>query len=53
VLTVDGQLEVEVADEDELVLTASPSVGRFVRLQEKNYFYETLMQRLGWPQNRV
>jgi NAD+ kinase len=53
VLTVDGQLKVEVADEDELVLTASPSVGRFVRLQERNYFYETLMQRLGWPQNRI
>ncbi len=50
VLTVDGQFEVELADGDEIILNASPCVGRFVRLQEKNYFYRTLMQRLGWPQ---
>lgn len=49
ILTVDGQLEIELAHEDELVMSAGPSVGRFVRLQEKNYFYRTLMQRLGWP----
>lgn len=52
ILTVDGQLDMELADGDELVLNASPSLGRFVRLQDKNYFYQTLMQRLGWPQNR-
>ncbi len=50
IMTVDGQIEIEVANGDELILTASPSVGRFVRLQERNYFYRTLMQRLGWPQ---
>lgn len=52
VLTIDGQFEVEVADGDEVIMSASPSVGRFVRLQEKNYFYRTLMQRLGWPQTK-
>jgi NAD+ kinase len=52
VLTIDGQLEIEVADGDEVIMSASPSVGRFVRLQEKNYFYRTLMQRLGWPQTK-
>jgi NAD+ kinase len=52
VLTVDGQLEIEVTDEDEVIMSASPSVGRFIRLQEKNYFYRTLMQRLGWPQTK-
>jgi NAD+ kinase len=51
-LTIDGQLEIEVADGDEVMMNASPSVGRFVRLQEKNYFYRTLMQRLGWPQTK-
>ena len=51
-ITVDGQLEFELADGDELVFSASRSVGRFVRLQGKNYFYQTLMQRLGWPHNR-
>ena len=50
ILTVDGQFEIEVTDGDELVMSASPAVGRFVRLQEKNYFYRTLMQRLSWPQ---
>lgn len=52
VLTVDGQLEVELADGDEVVLSASPYVGRFVRLHERNYFYRTLMERLGWPQQK-
>ena len=50
VLTVDGQFEIELADGDEMVMEASPWVGRFIRLQEKNYFYRTLMQRMGWPQ---
>ena len=53
VLTVDGQFEIEVADGDELAMSASPAVGRFVRLQDKNYFYQTLLQRLGWPQTRL
>ncbi|MBN1991518.1 MAG: NAD(+)/NADH kinase [Anaerolineae bacterium] len=52
VLTIDGQSEIEVTDGDEAIMSAGPSVGRFVRLQERNYFYRTLMQRLGWPQSR-
>jgi NAD+ kinase len=47
-LTVDGQFEIELADGDEVVMSAGPSVGRFVRLQARNYFYRTLMGRLGW-----
>jgi len=50
ILTVDGQFEVELADNDEIIMSASPWVGRFVRLQEETYFYRTLMNRLGWPQ---
>ncbi|MCB0153312.1 MAG: NAD(+)/NADH kinase [Anaerolineae bacterium] len=49
VLTVDGQFEIELADGDEVIMTASPWVGRFVRVQEKNYFYRTLLDRMGWP----
>ena len=52
ILTVDGQFEVELANQDKVVMRASPSVARFVRLHEKNYFYRTLMQRLGWPQTK-
>jgi len=51
VLTADGQFEVEISDGDEITMSAGPWVGRFVRLQERNYFYRTLMQRLGWPKN--
>jgi len=47
-LTVDGQFEIELTDGDEVVMSAGPSVGRFVRLQARNYFYRTLMGRLGW-----
>lgn len=50
VLTVDGQFEVELADGDEVIIQASPYVARFVRLQDRNYFYRTLMARMGWPQ---
>jgi NAD+ kinase len=53
VLTVDGQFEFEVADGDELTVSASPAVGRFLRLQDKNYFYQTLMKRLGWPHTKI
>lgn len=47
-LTVDGQFEIELAHGDEIILQASSSVGRFVRLQERTYFYRTLMRRLGF-----
>jgi len=50
IFTVDGQTEIEVVDGDELIMSAGADVARFVRLQEKNYFYRTLMQRLGRPQ---
>jgi NAD+ kinase len=49
-LTIDGQFEIELADEDEIIITAAPNVSRFVRLQEKSYFYKTLIQRLGLTQ---
>lgn len=50
ILTCDGQFEVELADGDEIVMNAGPWAGLFIRLQERNYFYQTLMHRLGWPQ---
>lgn len=49
ILTVDGQTEVELADGDWVEIVASPRVGRFIRLQDRAYFYCTLMQRLGFP----
>ncbi len=52
VLTGDGQFEIELAHSDEIVVNAGPWAGRFVRLHKKNYFYQTLMHRLGWPQTK-
>jgi NAD+ kinase len=49
ILTVDGQFEVELADGDEVKVVASPRIGRFIRLQDRAYFYRTLMKRLGFP----
>jgi len=46
ILTVDGQFEVAMEDADSVVVMASPYTSRFARLQDKNYFYRTLMERL-------
>lgn len=49
ILTVDGQYQVELAHGDWVQVSASPHTARFIRLQERTYFYRTLMQRLGQP----
>jgi NAD+ kinase len=49
ILTVDGQFHYELEDGDWVVVQASRSVGRFVRFQDRTYFYATLMDRLRWP----
>ena len=48
ILTVDGQFEVTLQQGDVVMVRASPDICHFVRLQDKNYFYHTLMERLGW-----
>jgi NAD+ kinase len=45
-LTIDGQFEVELQDEDMVVIKASPHRACFIRMQEPTYFYRTLMARL-------
>jgi len=47
ILTVDGQFEYELQDGDWVTVQASPHSSRFVRLQDRTYFYRTLMDRLG------
>ncbi|MFQ5814575.1 MAG: NAD(+)/NADH kinase [Anaerolineae bacterium] len=46
ILTVDGQFDVELRDADRVVITASPHACRFIRTQDKAYFYRTLVERL-------
>lgn len=49
ILTVDGQFEYELRDGDWVMVQASRNVSRFLRLQDRTYFYRTLMERLRWP----
>ena len=46
ILTVDGQFEYELLDGDWVSVQASRYAGRFLRLQDRTYFYRTLMDRL-------
>ncbi len=48
ILNIDGQKEVELHNEDNVIVTASPNPNRFVRLRERNYFYRYLMDKLKW-----
>ena len=48
ILTVDGQVVVEIGDYDEVVVVGSPHVARFVRTHERSHFYQTLMDKLRW-----
>ena len=48
ILTVDGQVVVEIGEEDEVVVVQSPHVARFLRIRERNYFYQVLMEKLRW-----
>ena len=47
VVSVDGQIDMPLADGATVHVTASPRVARFVRLQPRNYFYQTLVNRLS------
>lgn len=49
ILTVDGQFEYELQDGDWVTVQASHHTSRFVRFQDRGYFYRTLMERLRWP----
>jgi NAD+ kinase len=48
ILTVDGQVVVEITPEDEVVVVGSPHLARFVRCCDRSYFYQVLMDKLRW-----
>lgn len=52
VLTVDGEVKAELKSKDIVIVRASTHVARFARVQERTYFYKTLVARLV-PQNRI
>jgi NAD+ kinase len=51
-LTVDGQVVVELHPGDQVVITGSPHTARFLRLKDRNYFYQTLMDKLRWSDGK-
>ena len=48
ILTVDGQFEITLADDDLIEVRASEHVSNFVHMQDRAYFYRTLLDRLSW-----
>ncbi len=46
ILTIDGQMDVPLANGDTITVQASPNMARFARLRPRTYFYRTLAQRL-------
>ena len=48
ILTVDGQFEIALAEGDQVEVRASQHVSHFVHMQDRSYFYRTLMDRLRW-----
>lgn len=46
VLTVDGEVRAELEGGDVVLVGAGPHTARFARVQEKAYFYRTLVARL-------
>jgi NAD+ kinase len=49
ILTIDGQIHMELEDADRVAVGASPHHCRFIRLQDRAYFYRNLMKRLRLP----
>jgi len=48
ILTVDGQFEITLAEGDRVDICASTHTSQFVHVQDRAYFYRTLMDRLRW-----
>ncbi len=46
ILTIDGQIDIELENGDEILVQASANVARFARFQPRTYFYRTLVERL-------
>lgn len=51
-LTVDGQVVVELMDGDQVVVVGSPHEARFIRFDDRSYFYQSLMDKVRWTDSR-
>ncbi len=52
ILTIDGQIDVELENGDQVSVAESADVARFARLQSRTYFYRTLVDRLRERETR-
>ena len=48
ILTTDGQLYVDLQDGDRVLAAASPNRAHFIRFGSRDYFHQSLMERLQW-----
>ncbi len=46
VVTLDGRVTTILQKDDEVHVRSSDNRGRFIRLQDRNYFYRSLMERI-------
>ena len=49
ILTIDGQIHTELKDADRVIVGTGPHTCRFIRVQDRGYFYRNLMKRLRLP----
>jgi NAD+ kinase len=47
-LSIDGQEDVSMVDGDSVAVRVSPYTARFLRSQQRDYFYHTLLKKLRW-----
>jgi len=47
VLSIDGQVELPLADGQNVRVKLSPHIARFLRIHQPTYFYSSLWQKLG------
>jgi len=51
ILSIDGQIELQLSDGQNIRVKLSPHTARFLRIHQQNYFYSSLWQKLGGGRN--
>jgi len=47
ILSLDGQVDTPLSNEQDVTVKLSPYVARFLRIHQRTYFYSSLRQKLG------
>lgn len=51
ILSIDGQIELQLSDGQNIRVKLSPHTARFLRIHQPTYFYSSLWQKLGGRRN--